>query len=373
MIRWIRSYLVDFTCLLAIGMAFYFIKISQIVGTKLYLQLPDSLLQLNTIFLSILIEAFPFVLVGVLIAGFIQIFVTEDYIRRLIPKNRFLAVTMSCIVGAAFPACECGIVPIVRRLISKGVPIHAGIGFLLTGPLINPIVILSTYMAFGNDMKMAGLRMGVGFVAAFIITLIISFLFKSNQLKHSDSDFTSSTDYPKKKEPFIHRVEGMLKHSIDEFFDMGKYLILGAFIAAGVFILFFCIQLFRIWEKEEDSHVHCSPGCTHDHGDSGSLSKTLMSYGILIFPLLTGFAFAPTVLDSTIAAKKGTILPQINRNDNNGIGESLSENNLTGIHEEQEVVPNNNFFSEEKYNQEMEILEESEVIQMNDGIYSSYY
>ena len=127
------------------------------------LQLPDSFLQLNTIFLSILIEAFPFVLIGVLIAGFIQIFVTEDHIRRLIPKNRFLAVTMSCIVGAAFPACECGVVPIVRRLISKGVPIHAGIGFLLTGPLINPIVIFSTYMAFGNDMKMAGLRMGIGF------------------------------------------------------------------------------------------------------------------------------------------------------------------------------------------------------------------
>ena len=143
-------------------------------------------------------------------------------------------------------------------------------------------------------------------------------------------------------------------------------------IAAGVFILFFCIQLFRIWEKEEDSHAHCSPGCTHDHGDSGSLSKRLMSYGILIFPLLTGFAFAPTVLDSSIAAKKGTVLPQVNRNENNGIEESLSENDHTGIQEEQEVLPNNNFFSEEKYNQEMKKLEESEVIQMNDGIYSSY-
>jgi uncharacterized protein len=234
MIRWIRSYLIDFTCLLAIGMAFYFITISQIAGKNFSLQLPDSFLQLNTIFLSILIEAVPFVLIGVLIAGFIQIFVTEDHIRRLIPNNRFLAVTMSCIVGAAFPACECGIVPIVRRLISKGVPIHAGIGFLLTGPLINPIVIISTYMAFGNDMKMAGLRMGVGFVAAFIITLIISFLFKSNQLKHSITDFTSSTDITMKKEPFIHRIEGMIRHSIDEFFDMGKYLILGAFIAAFV-------------------------------------------------------------------------------------------------------------------------------------------
>lgn len=143
-------------------------------------------------------------------------------------------------------------------------------------------------------------------------------------------------------------------------------------IAAGVFILFFCIQLFRIWEKEEDSHVDCSPGCTHDDGYSGSLSKRLMSYGILIFPLLTGFAFAPTVLDSNIAAKKGTILPQVNRNENNGIEESVSENDLTGIQEEQEALPNNNFFSEEKYNQEMKKLEESKVIEMNGEIYSSY-
>jgi putative membrane protein len=143
-------------------------------------------------------------------------------------------------------------------------------------------------------------------------------------------------------------------------------------IAAGVFILFFCIQLFRIWDQKEDSHSHCSPGCTHDHEGSGSLSKRLMSYGILIFPLLTGFAFAPTVLDASIAAKKGTVLPQINKNENNGIEEPVSEKDHTSIQEEQEVLPNNNFFSEEKYNQEMKKLEESEVIQMNGGIYSSY-
>src|SRR4051812_18442557 len=234
MIRWIHSYLIDFTSIIAIGIAIYFITISQLAGKEWSIHIPNSFLQLNTIFLSILIEAIPFVLIGVLIAGFIQMFITEDHIRRLIPKNRFLAVTMSCVVGAVFPACECGIVPIVRRLVSKGVPIHAGIGFLLTGPLINPIVILSTYMAFGNDSKMAGLRMGIGFIAALLIALIISFLFKSNQLKHSVSDFTPSTDIKMRNESLIHRIEGMIKHSIDEFFDMGKYLIIGAFIAAFV-------------------------------------------------------------------------------------------------------------------------------------------
>lgn len=195
------------------------------------LTLPSSLRQLNTIFLSILIEAIPFVLIGVLIAGFIQIFITEDHIRAWIPKNKFLAVVMSCIVGAAFPACECGIVPIVRRLIGKGVPLYAGVGFLLTGPLINPIVILSTYMAFGNDMEMASLRMGVGFVAALVIALIISILFKSNQLKKFKG-LSHSERKGHKKQPFVTRIREMLNHSIDEFFDMSKYLIAGAFVAA---------------------------------------------------------------------------------------------------------------------------------------------
>ena len=197
------------------------------------LKLSNSFLQLNTIFLSILIEAIPFVLIGVLIAGFIQIFITEDHIRAWIPKNKFLAVLMSCIVGAAFPACECGIVPIVRRLIGKGVPLYAGVGFLLTGPLINPIVILSTYMAFGNDMEMAMLRMVVGFVAALAIALVVSVLFRSNQLKNAKEHSHSHTHVKKKqKQPLVPRISEMFKHSIDEFFDMSKYLIAGAFVAA---------------------------------------------------------------------------------------------------------------------------------------------
>jgi uncharacterized protein len=121
--RILRSNILDITGFSMIGLALLLLSFSS--GFKLPLAFPPSLLNLNTIFLSILIEALPFVLIGVLIAGFIQIFVTEDQIQRWIPKNKFLAVIMSCIVGALFPACECGIVPIVRRLVAKGVPIHA--------------------------------------------------------------------------------------------------------------------------------------------------------------------------------------------------------------------------------------------------------
>lgn len=230
MIRILRSNIIDITGFFMIGLVLLLLSFS--TQFKLPLTLPSSLLNLNTIFLSILIEALPFVLIGVLIAGFIQIFVTEDHIQRWIPKNKVMAVIVSCIVGALFPACECGIVPIVRRLIAKGVPIHAAIGFMLTGPLINPVVIASTYMAFGNSVKMAGLRMGLGFLTALLVAFAVSGLFKGNQLKAPIALPSPLTQT--KHQSFTIRFWSMLTHSIDEFFDMGKYLVIGAFIAASV-------------------------------------------------------------------------------------------------------------------------------------------
>ncbi|MFC0470828.1 permease [Halalkalibacter kiskunsagensis] len=194
---------------------------------------PESLLTFNMIFLSILIEAIPFVLIGVFIAGIIQVFVTEEHLKRLIPKNKLLAVITSCLIGALFPACECGIVPIVRRLIAKGVPLFAGVGFLLTGPLINPIVVFSTYMAFGENLRMAMLRMGLGLVIAIIIAGIICILYKSNQLKRSKESLAIQAQTVS-KQPLDKRLKAMFEHAIDEFFDMGKFLIMGAILAAFV-------------------------------------------------------------------------------------------------------------------------------------------
>jgi uncharacterized membrane protein YraQ (UPF0718 family) len=228
--RIFRNNIIDITGIILIGLALLLVSFS--ASFKLSFDLPRSLLNLNTIFLSILIEALPFVLIGVLIAGVIQIFVTEEHIRRWIPKNKYLAIIMSCVIGALFPACECGIVPIVRRLVGKGVPIHAAIGFMLTGPLINPIVIASTFMAFGNDFKIAGLRMGLGFFIALLVAFVVSLIFKGNQFKSSIP--IDPTHAHSKKGPFTNRFWEMLTHSIDEFFDMGKYLVMGAFLAAFV-------------------------------------------------------------------------------------------------------------------------------------------
>lgn len=188
----------------------------------------ESFLQLNTIFISLLIESLPFVLIGVIISGIIQMFVTEDMMAKAIPKNKFLSVIWASFLGALFPACECGIVPITRRLMAKGVPLHAAIPFMLTGPVINPVVLFSTYVAFGNDWGMMWNRGGLAFLVAMLVGLILSIQFKDSQVKN---DYHAHVHHHAN---FKTKISGTIKHTIDEFFSVGKFLIIGAFVAAAM-------------------------------------------------------------------------------------------------------------------------------------------
>lgn len=183
-------------------------------------------------------EAIPFVLVGVLISGLIQTFVTEKWISRVVPNNRFLSSLFGCGIGVLFPSCECGIVPITRRLILKGMPLHAGIAFMLTGPIINPIVLFATYIAFGNDWRMVAVRGGTAIAVAFCVSIAISFLFPKAPFKQEHAPVAAAIepglDVPAPKLPVGTLIHEVITHAIDEFFSVGKYLVVGAFIAASL-------------------------------------------------------------------------------------------------------------------------------------------
>ncbi|MBY0025605.1 permease [Priestia aryabhattai] len=208
----------------------------------------SSLLQMNTIFISILIEALPFVLLGVIISGIIQIFVTDEMMARVIPKNKIGAVLLASVIGALFPACECGIVPITRRLMAKGVPLYAAIPFMLTGPIINPVVLFSTFVAFGNDWKIVLYRAGVAFIVSLLVGLILSFQFKTPQTKREVHLRTS----PKKMSA---KLSEATRHTIDEFFSVGKFLIIGGLIAAGMQTFVKTSTLFLLGQGDVSSNA----------------------------------------------------------------------------------------------------------------------
>ncbi|MFD1020763.1 permease [Thalassobacillus hwangdonensis] len=194
------------------------------------IDIPSRLLDMNTIFFSIFLEAIPFVLLGVFISALIQTFVKENTLNKFIPSNPVLALFPAVVIGAIFPICECAIVPIVRRLITKGMPLHVGFVILVSAPILNPIVFLSTFYAFQTDLSIAYARMGLAFVISLIIGAIIYQRFgNSNQLKNEGSHMTHIHDHG-----HSNKLKETLYHASDEFFDMGKFLLIGALVASGI-------------------------------------------------------------------------------------------------------------------------------------------
>ena len=133
--------------------------------------------QLNnalTLFFSLLVEAIPFLLLGVLFSSALLLFVDERRLLTLVPRNPLLAAFTGSLIGFLFPVCECGNVPVARRLLVQGAPSAMAIGFLLAAPTVNPIVFWATWTAFRDQPEIVFLRIGCSLLIATIIGWVFS-------------------------------------------------------------------------------------------------------------------------------------------------------------------------------------------------------
>lgn len=126
-----------------------------------------------TLFISLLVEAIPFLLLGVLLSSSLLLLVDEKKLITKLPRNPLLGALVGSCIGFLFPVCECGNVPVARRLLLKGVSPAVAIAFLLAAPTINPIVIWSTWVAFNGQPQIVVLRV----VFSLIIAIVIGCLF----------------------------------------------------------------------------------------------------------------------------------------------------------------------------------------------------
>ena len=127
-----------------------------------------------TLFLSLLVEAMPFLILGVLVSGLLLLFVDERKLIALFPKNPLLGALAGSLFGFLFPVCECGNVPVARRLIMQGVAAPVAIGFLLAAPTINPVVIWVTWTAFSDQPEIVILRVVLSLAIATIVGWVFS-------------------------------------------------------------------------------------------------------------------------------------------------------------------------------------------------------
>ena len=191
----------------------------------------------STRFLGIFIEAVSFLLLGTLISGLLESFVTHDDIVRLMPRRTIPAILVGSLLGFVFPVCECGVVPVTRKLYQKGLPISVGITFLLAAPVMNPIVLASTYAAFGIGPVLIG-RYAISWIMAVGIGLLFSFQPNSQRvinpatLAAISGGSAEANVMPQTRMALLPGLKHALQAASGEFFEMGRYLIVGSLLAA---------------------------------------------------------------------------------------------------------------------------------------------
>lgn len=212
----------------------------------------------GVVFLSVLIEAFPFILIGTFVSAIIQVLVSDKTIAKIIPKNKFVGLIIASLMGFVFPVCECTIVPIVRRLIKKGVPLHIAITFMLAVPIVNPVVLLSTYYAFSGKWEMVIMRGVLGMFGAMAIGYIVDLItdknniFKEKPIKKQLID-VEKEDYTTDKSSIIEKIFLIVKTACQELYDIGRFLIIGAFLSSLVQIFVPKTFLFSLGQNNVSS------------------------------------------------------------------------------------------------------------------------
>jgi uncharacterized membrane protein YraQ (UPF0718 family) len=136
-----------------------------------------------TIFVSIAVQAMPFLVLGVGISAAIAAFVPAGFLPRVLPDRPAYAVPVAAVAGAALPGCECGSVPIAGRLVARGAPAAAALTFLLSAPAINPIVLVATAVAFPGQPEMVGARLAASLLAATVVGLVWARLGRDDLLR----------------------------------------------------------------------------------------------------------------------------------------------------------------------------------------------
>lgn len=207
------------------------------------------------IFTSIFFESLPFLLLGALISAVIETFVSNETICKLFPKNKVLGSLVGVFLGLFLPACDCAVIPVSKRLLKKKVPINAAVSFMMASPIINPVVLLSTYYAFyKTNPSIFYARIILGIIIALLIGVIMGIIYDKKEVvkevyeKHDEEEDYSCCSFSEGESTFIvdkhhdldcschknhnNKFFNIIHHTAIDMFEVVKYLMFGALIAS---------------------------------------------------------------------------------------------------------------------------------------------
>ncbi len=181
-----------------------------------------------TVFVALCIQAMPFLVLGVIVSGAIAAFVPAEWFARVLPGNPALAVPVAGLAGVALPGCECGSVPIAGNLIARGVQPAAALTFLLAAPAINPVVLVSTAVAFPGQPRVVVVRFLASLLTAVAVGLLWSRLGKEAWVDRARRRHLAGGD---------SRWDAFRATAQHDFLHAGGFLVVGGITAATLNVL----------------------------------------------------------------------------------------------------------------------------------------
>lgn len=199
----------------------------------------DNLFNFYKTFVGILTETIPFILIGSVLSSIIQICIPTNKIIKLFPKNAFVSCILASLLGILFPVCDCATISVVRGLIKKHLPVSTAVTFMLSSPIVNPIAILSTFIAFRGNISIVICRI----ISAIIISVLVGYFIHlstrdSNNILLSDEINTTCNctfcmqNYNYENKSISVKLKAIFEHAENEFFTIGKFMILGVFLSS---------------------------------------------------------------------------------------------------------------------------------------------
>ena len=184
---------------------------------------PVALRTWTTVFVAIVVQALPFLVLGVLISGTITVLVSPSVLERALPRSPLLAVPGAALAGTALPGCECASVPIAGRLCARGVQPAAALAFMLAAPAVNPIVLVATAVAFPGQPQMVAARFLGSLLTSITVGLIWSRVGNQQWVERARQRVAGGGG------PGWSAFSGAARHDL---WDAGGWLVVGAAAAA---------------------------------------------------------------------------------------------------------------------------------------------
>jgi uncharacterized membrane protein YraQ (UPF0718 family) len=214
----------------SVGIAFGLLALALVVARALHVGKVPAVETFTLVLVSIVVEALPFILVGALVSALLAAFVSERAFARAGRLPRAVQLPCAAVGAFAFPVCDCGTVPVARRLLARGLDPAASLTFMFAAPVVNPLVLASTYVAYGGGRRgteVAVARAVIALVVAAAVGVVVG---RTVTLRMGDVAAGEEHEHRNRRDTFA-------THLTHDFLAMGRFLVIGAAAAAFLQVL----------------------------------------------------------------------------------------------------------------------------------------